>query len=309
MYNSDVNSLRAIQKFTKPCPRCNVPIEKNGGCPHHNCVVCKAVYCWDCLWINASNNWSHDCALIRQQRLESAATVRLDAPSSVDKQYHIYLEAIDTFDKISILERDSLPKLEASAVNLDRDLGNKTMTPWRWRFDEHVSAVRVLRNAWRVRKYSRVLDFYCRDRGNSSAHIFNFAVRELDDSAQVLYSALLKAEFSDDRCLQVANAAKAVDCYTRQVFCLFWGCLCVGGCLTNCPLGFRRVVQVAQSISLDLPKPLASPTPPPKFNLDRVSPGMFAGADDKVESAERQPRQEQQAAFSGDEWSDESDEE
>lgn len=31
------------------CPGCNVPIEKNTGCNHMQCIKCKAGFCWLCL--------------------------------------------------------------------------------------------------------------------------------------------------------------------------------------------------------------------------------------------------------------------
>ncbi len=33
----------------KACPRCYVPIQKNGGCNHMRCAYCGLHYCWDCL--------------------------------------------------------------------------------------------------------------------------------------------------------------------------------------------------------------------------------------------------------------------
>jgi LSD1 subclass zinc finger protein len=34
--------------FTKKCPCCRVPIEKNGGCDHIRCTFCHADFCWFC---------------------------------------------------------------------------------------------------------------------------------------------------------------------------------------------------------------------------------------------------------------------
>lgn len=43
-------SLKAVQKRTKPCPRCARPIEKNGGCSYMRCSQCQVNFCWVCMW-------------------------------------------------------------------------------------------------------------------------------------------------------------------------------------------------------------------------------------------------------------------
>jgi hypothetical protein len=35
--------------YTKPCPQCTMPIEKDGGCKHMVCSQCKYNFCWNCL--------------------------------------------------------------------------------------------------------------------------------------------------------------------------------------------------------------------------------------------------------------------
>nr|XP_045014126.1 E3 ubiquitin-protein ligase parkin isoform X2 [Jaculus jaculus] len=43
-------SKETIKKTTKPCPRCSVPVEKNGGCMHMKCPQpqCRMEWCWNC---------------------------------------------------------------------------------------------------------------------------------------------------------------------------------------------------------------------------------------------------------------------
>ena len=46
----DDMSRRWVASMTRPCPKCKVPIEKNGGCDHMTCRVasCQHEFCWLC---------------------------------------------------------------------------------------------------------------------------------------------------------------------------------------------------------------------------------------------------------------------
>ncbi|KAM7135197.1 E3 ubiquitin-protein ligase parkin isoform 2-T2 [Molossus nigricans] len=52
------SSKETIKKTTKPCPRCHVPVEKNGGCMHMKCPqpTCQLEWCWSC-----GCEWSRAC--------------------------------------------------------------------------------------------------------------------------------------------------------------------------------------------------------------------------------------------------------
>ncbi|XP_042545694.1 E3 ubiquitin-protein ligase parkin [Dipodomys spectabilis] len=43
-------SKETIKNTTRPCPRCGVPVEKNGGCMHMQCPQphCRMEWCWNC---------------------------------------------------------------------------------------------------------------------------------------------------------------------------------------------------------------------------------------------------------------------
>lgn len=45
----DTETAHYITANTKDCPKCNVCIEKNGGCNHMCCSKCKYDFCWMCL--------------------------------------------------------------------------------------------------------------------------------------------------------------------------------------------------------------------------------------------------------------------
>ncbi|XP_072296514.1 E3 ubiquitin-protein ligase parkin-like [Eucyclogobius newberryi] len=52
----DRDSLQFIKESTKPCPQCGAPVQKNGGCSHMTCPLCRTEWCWVC-----AAPWNRDC--------------------------------------------------------------------------------------------------------------------------------------------------------------------------------------------------------------------------------------------------------
>ncbi|XP_034407238.1 E3 ubiquitin-protein ligase parkin-like isoform X2 [Cyclopterus lumpus] len=52
----DRASLLLLQESTKRCPQCSVPVERDGGCMHMQCPLCRADWCWLC-----GVSWNRDC--------------------------------------------------------------------------------------------------------------------------------------------------------------------------------------------------------------------------------------------------------
>ena len=44
---NDIKCIQAIQQTTKPCPTCNIPIQKIHGCDQMWCVQCKSAFLWE----------------------------------------------------------------------------------------------------------------------------------------------------------------------------------------------------------------------------------------------------------------------
>jgi hypothetical protein len=80
----EIENIQVIEQCTKPCPSCNVRIEKNGGCQHMNCRECQVHFCWTCGWY-ARAYGPHTC----QQKPEKLqALLPSDMNEKVDKLFH-----------------------------------------------------------------------------------------------------------------------------------------------------------------------------------------------------------------------------
>ncbi len=60
-----IKALKATDEWltsnTKPCPRCQVPIERSGGCDYMQCKKCHYGFCWKCLGPHDHNMHGHRC--------------------------------------------------------------------------------------------------------------------------------------------------------------------------------------------------------------------------------------------------------
>lgn len=55
----DPSSQAVVTEFTRPCPNCNAATEKNGGCDHMTCTVCKHQYWYSCSCVHP--NHTREC--------------------------------------------------------------------------------------------------------------------------------------------------------------------------------------------------------------------------------------------------------
>ncbi|KAI4831225.1 hypothetical protein E4T44_09621 [Aureobasidium sp. EXF-8845] len=58
---TDEQSQREVDKCSKPCPQCRVPIQKNSGCDHMTCKMCRHQFCWVCAapYMDIANRGNH----------------------------------------------------------------------------------------------------------------------------------------------------------------------------------------------------------------------------------------------------------
>ena len=71
--------------IVKRCPHCSYPIEKNHGCPHMSCIMCKGELRWTCLGHWDKHSWGGECS---KQLKEEEEVELIDDVGSTRLDYH-----------------------------------------------------------------------------------------------------------------------------------------------------------------------------------------------------------------------------
>ncbi|CAE8716232.1 unnamed protein product, partial [Polarella glacialis] len=50
-----------VQRSSKSCPSCQMPIQKDGGCNFMDCPNCRRHFCWSCGRILKGSHQAHTC--------------------------------------------------------------------------------------------------------------------------------------------------------------------------------------------------------------------------------------------------------
>ena len=65
-------SVEKVKKTTKPCPWCDMPIEKNGGCNYMVCTYCHTDHCYRCgeVGISYGHFGAGSCIIFSQDAID-----------------------------------------------------------------------------------------------------------------------------------------------------------------------------------------------------------------------------------------------
>src|SRR5690348_2365825 len=79
----DSETSNWISSNTKDCPKCNKPIEKNGGCNHMSCP-CGHHFCWVCSGDFDHKTYNHSCGRYKDEDGKESAR------KSLERYLHYY---------------------------------------------------------------------------------------------------------------------------------------------------------------------------------------------------------------------------
>ncbi|XP_058181591.1 probable E3 ubiquitin-protein ligase ARI8 [Rhododendron vialii] len=84
--NAESENTNWILAYTKPCPKCKRPIEKNHGCMHMTCrAPCRFEFCWLCLGAYSGHGQCN-----QYKATDEAARKREMAKMSIQRYTHYY---------------------------------------------------------------------------------------------------------------------------------------------------------------------------------------------------------------------------
>lgn len=78
--SNESENITWIMANTKQCPQCQKPIEKNQGCNHMTCKMCRHEFCWLCMgkWTEhgQSTGGYYNCNKYEDLKKEASAPVK-----------------------------------------------------------------------------------------------------------------------------------------------------------------------------------------------------------------------------------------
>jgi len=107
----DSETANYISANTKDCPKCNICIEKNGGCNHMQCYNCKHEFCWMCLgdWRSHGSEY-YECSRYKENPNIANESAHAQAREALKKYLH-YFERWENHSRSMKLEAATLEKI------------------------------------------------------------------------------------------------------------------------------------------------------------------------------------------------------
>ena len=172
----DSETANWITVNTKDCPKCQTPIEKNGGCNHMSCKSCKTHFCWQCGKKMEDREYggnpeSHGCNKYKESNSKDQEQEQSRAWL---KKYLFYYERYINHQRSLKLENQLDDKIEAL---MSHGMG--------WTEAQFLrKAVDTLSECRRTLMYTYVLAFYLKK--NTQLELFEDNQSDLENATEIL---------------------------------------------------------------------------------------------------------------------------
>lgn len=176
---------------TKDCPKCNVCIEKSGGCNHMQCYKCRYDFCWMCLGDWASHGSSYyDCSKYKENPNLNSEKSKSDARTSLEKYLH-YFQRWENHAQSLKLEDETRQKIE-NRINEKVMQSVGTWIDWQYL----LNAGTLLEKCRYTLQYSYPYAYYLDDAG-SRKDCFEHLQGQLEAEVEGLSWTVERAEITD----------------------------------------------------------------------------------------------------------------
>ncbi|SPP90025.1 E3 ubiquitin-protein ligase ariadne-1 [Drosophila guanche] len=179
----DSETSNWIAQNTKECPKCNVTIEKDGGCNHMVCKNpnCRYDFCWVCLgsWEPHGSSW-YSCNRFDEEEAKKARLAQQLYRSTMARYLHYYNRYMNHMQS-GRLEHNIYAQVQAKMKAM-----RETMTWFEVQFLEE--SVEVLCQCRLTLMYSYVFAYYLRN--NNQKIIFEDNQRDLESATEKISECL-----------------------------------------------------------------------------------------------------------------------
>ncbi|KAL7048932.1 hypothetical protein ACKWTF_003534 [Chironomus riparius] len=190
----DSETANYISANTKDCPKCNICIEKNGGCNHMQCMNCKHDFCWMCLhdWKSHGSEY-YECSRYKENPNIANESAHAQAREALKKYLHYY-ERWENHSKSLQLEQQTLERLK-NRINEKVMKGlNSTWIDWQYLF----TAATLLAKCRYTLQYTYPFAYYASmDPTSSRKDLFEYQQAQLEAEIENLSWKIERAETTD----------------------------------------------------------------------------------------------------------------